>query len=261
MLRRALRLVASLGLGLGVLWIMMPFLLNSLLYFPSGHFFLDPGENRRVEWLIIDDVLRERRAEVNPKTLFVLTPPEFVQAQESPMLVVDPDVSVIHDPAGRPAFYLVRLAYTPDADSIFAALREERRQLVDDTVTIDGTAVGLRHPKLDDGTIADAFDGNLRTLARTLDGNPTDLTFSFAAARPVRGVRLSLWSDHYDIDLRATRADGDITVARAEHNTEGSLETFDVLFDDVIADVVRLHLHIAKRGDVHVHMREIEILE
>ena len=73
-----------------------------------GEFFLDPGERRRVEWMVIDDVLRERRAEVNPATLFVLTPPEFVQAQESPKLVVGPDVSVIPDPAGRPGFYLVR---------------------------------------------------------------------------------------------------------------------------------------------------------
>ena len=44
MLRRVLRLLASVALILGVLWIMMPFLLNSLLYFPSGHFFLDAGE-------------------------------------------------------------------------------------------------------------------------------------------------------------------------------------------------------------------------
>ena len=44
MLRRALRPLASVALILGVLWIMMPFLLNSLLYFPSGHFFLEPGE-------------------------------------------------------------------------------------------------------------------------------------------------------------------------------------------------------------------------
>jgi pimeloyl-ACP methyl ester carboxylesterase len=43
MLRRALRLVGSVALVLGVLWIMMPFLLNSLLYFPSRHFFLEPG--------------------------------------------------------------------------------------------------------------------------------------------------------------------------------------------------------------------------
>jgi pimeloyl-ACP methyl ester carboxylesterase len=42
MLRRALRTVAILFLLAGVLWIMMPFLLNSLLYFPSRHFFLEP---------------------------------------------------------------------------------------------------------------------------------------------------------------------------------------------------------------------------
>ena len=28
-----------------------------------------------------------------------------------------------------------------------------------------------------------------------------------------------------------------------------------------ILDVVRLDLHIGKRGDVHIHMREIEILD
>ena len=226
-----------------------------------GEFFLDPDERRRVEWMVIDDVLRERRAEVNPATLFVLTPPEFVQAQESPKLVVGPDVSVIPDPAGRPGFYLVRLAYMPDADSMFAVEREERRQLVDGVVTIDGTTVGVRHPKLDQGTIAEAFDGNLRTLARTLDGNPTDLGLTFATPRTVRGVRLSLWTNHYNVNLLATRADGEFIVARGEHITEGRPDTFDVLFDDLIADVVRLDLHIAKRGDVHVHLREIEILD
>lgn len=226
-----------------------------------GDFFLDPSERRKVDWIIVDDVLRERRAEVNPATLFVLTPHEFASAMQSPKLVVDPTYDVIHNPAGRPGFYLVHLAYTADADSIFAAEREERRQLVDDTVTINGIAAGVRHPKLDMGTIAEAFDGNLRTLARTLDGNPTDLGITFSAARPVRGVRLSLWTDHYNIDLRATRTNGEVTVIRAEHITGRPPETFDVLFDDVVADVVRLDLHIAKRGDDHVHMREIEILD
>ncbi len=226
-----------------------------------GDFFLDPEERQRVQWMIINDVLRERCEEVDPATLFVLTPLEFSHAQESPKLVVDPDFDVIHDPAGEPAFYLVRLAYTHGADEIFAAELEERRQLVDGVVTIDGTTVGVRHPKLDQGTIAEAFDGNPRTLARTVDGNPTDLAISFPAARPVRGVRLSLWTDRYNIDLRATRADGGVTVVRAEHINAGRPDTFEVLFDEVIADVVRLDLHIAKRGDVHVHMREIEILE
>jgi len=40
---RVLRVLVSLGLVLGVLWIMLPFLLNSLLYFPSRQFFADPA--------------------------------------------------------------------------------------------------------------------------------------------------------------------------------------------------------------------------
>lgn len=44
MLRRVLRVLASVGVVLGGLWLMMPFLLNSLLYFPSRHLFAQPGE-------------------------------------------------------------------------------------------------------------------------------------------------------------------------------------------------------------------------
>jgi fermentation-respiration switch protein FrsA (DUF1100 family) len=43
MLRRVLRVLASAGFILGVLWIMLPFLLNSLLYFPSRQFYADPA--------------------------------------------------------------------------------------------------------------------------------------------------------------------------------------------------------------------------
>jgi len=44
MLRRVLRLLASSGLVLGVLWLMMPFLLNSLLYFPSRPLLAQPAD-------------------------------------------------------------------------------------------------------------------------------------------------------------------------------------------------------------------------
>jgi len=43
MLRRVLRVLASVVFILGVLWIMLPFLLNSLLYFPSRQFFAEPA--------------------------------------------------------------------------------------------------------------------------------------------------------------------------------------------------------------------------
>lgn len=43
MLRRVLRVLASVVFILGVLWLMLPFLLNSLLYFPSRQLFAEPA--------------------------------------------------------------------------------------------------------------------------------------------------------------------------------------------------------------------------
>jgi fermentation-respiration switch protein FrsA (DUF1100 family) len=43
MLQRVLRLLAALVLLVGVLWVMMPFLLNSLLYFPSKQILFEPS--------------------------------------------------------------------------------------------------------------------------------------------------------------------------------------------------------------------------
>jgi 4-amino-4-deoxy-L-arabinose transferase-like glycosyltransferase len=223
-------------------------------------FFLGPDTSRQFAWLVIDDVLRQRRPEVRPSTVFVLTPSEYEQAATSPKLSVTPPHTVILDPAGRPAFYFVTLAYTSEADSIFAAERHERRQLIESTVIAGGETIKIRHPKFDMGEIADAFDGDVQSLARTLDGNPTDLALVFSEPRPVGGVRLHLWTDHYNVELRSTRSDGSIIAVRAQHMTGMPPEPFDVRYDEVIPDVIGLDLHIAKRGDVHIHMREIEIL-
>ena len=225
-----------------------------------GEFFFSPAELGKIRWAILEDILRQRFIDVLPTTAFVLTPDEFSQAQQSEKLQVDPDHSVVSTPDGRPGFYIVRLAYTPEADALFAAEREERRRLIDNEVDIAGGTARIRHPKLDQGKISNAFDGDFITLARTLDANPTDLEISFSNARPVSGLRLHLWVDFYNITLRATRRDGERATVRAQHITRIEGESFEIHFDEVIQDVVRLDLHIAKRGDVHIHLREIEIL-
>ena len=226
-----------------------------------GDFFLDGDDLRNVHWIVMDEILRDRLWEVQPTTLFVLTPHEFARAQESPKLLIEDDFSVIPDPAGQPGFYLVRLAYTTEADALFAAEREQRRQLADAIVTIDGARVKVRHPKLDKGGIGNAFDGDTRSLARTLDGNPTTLVLSFPEPRSVTGVRFHLWTDHYNVDIRATRSNGEVVVVRGDYITGMPPEAFEVLFDDAIPDVMQLKFHVAKPGDVHIHMREIEILD
>ncbi len=224
------------------------------------NFFLQPGDHWRVYWGVIDDVLRERWAAVTPTTTFVFTPHEYERARTSPKLEVDPEITIIDDPSGEPAFYLVRLAYAPNIDSILVAEAVKRRQLITDTITIDGQQVEIRHPKTDMGAIADAFDGNLRSLARTLDANPTKIEIRFPTARPVSGVRLHLWTDHYRVRMRAFHDGREIGGVTRRAVSGQPPEPFEVLFDEPLPVLNELTLSIAKRGDVHVHLREIEIL-
>ena len=51
-----------------------------------GEFFLDPDDLQRVDWIVMDDILRERIVEAQPTTVFVLTPRGFEQTGEIEIL-------------------------------------------------------------------------------------------------------------------------------------------------------------------------------
>jgi hypothetical protein len=224
-------------------------------------FFLTSDERRFVEWGDIDSVLRERRGDVAPTTAFILTPEEFERALTSPKLDIHKGFSTIADPSGKPGFYIVRLSYTEAADAIFAAERAERRKLVNGLVTIGGLDVPLEHPKLDHGEIQFAFDGDLKTLARTLDANPARLTLGFPGGRSLAGVRFHLWTEHYLIKVKAVRADGEVVELTRGALTGLPPEPVELRFARAVEGVVRLELEIRKEGDEHIHLREIELLE
>jgi hypothetical protein len=225
-----------------------------------GDFFLSREERERITWGVIDDVLRERRPEVDRATTFVLTPAEFERALASPKLQVDPAWTEIPNPAAQPGFYLVRLAYAPEADAILEAEREERRRLIDGTVTIGGAEVHIRHPRLDMGEIKAAFDSDLRSLARTLDANPTRLELSFPSPRPLSELRLHLWSDEYHAELTVVRSDGSLhtEAVQADRRLDDGPVTFRLA--EPIPDARFLRVTIVKPGDPHMHLREIEVL-
>ncbi|HSM50203.1 MAG TPA: hypothetical protein VLA75_02240, partial [Thermoanaerobaculia bacterium] len=225
-----------------------------------GDFFLSAEQNTRIGWGVLDDVLRDRRHEVAPTTSFALTPAEFARAQASPKLRVEPGWTVIPDPAGNPGFLIARLAYTPEADELFEVERAERRRPVEGTVMIDGAPVGIRHPRLDLGVIGDAFDGDLGSLARTLDANPGRLELRFPGPRPVRELRLHLWAERYHVRVRATRADGTIVSETVQADLRLEPGPLTLRLPEPLSDVLELDLTIAKAGDVHLHLREIEIL-
>ncbi len=226
-----------------------------------GEFFLDEEERQRFSWGTLEDVVRSRSPLVEPNTVFILTAEEFEHARESPKLRIDPSFEIIPNPAGQPAFVIARLAYTDDADALFQAEAMVRRQMVDSVVVIGGVEVAVRHPKLDMGEISDAFDGNPRSIARTLDAQSTLLVLRFANPRPVAGVRLHLWTEVYRIRLQVVRSNGEEVSVTGSADTRADGSPFELLLSERVEDADHLRLTITKRGDVHVHMREIEILD
>jgi hypothetical protein len=79
---------------------------------------------------------------------------------------------VVPYPDGTPGFYLARLQYAPDADQIFAAEQEARRQLVESEVTLDSKPMRMRYSQTDMGLPEQIFDGDKFTLIRGLEANP-----------------------------------------------------------------------------------------
>jgi hypothetical protein len=132
--------------------------------------------------------------------------------------------------------------------------------MVGSTVDHKGTTIALRHPRLDKGEIADAFDGDTQSLARTLDSNPARLEFSFPDTRPVSGIRLHLWTDHYTVEITARRKDGTEVVASSRARGSEFGPAIEVHFPEPVTDVALLTVVIRKIGDVHMHLREVEIV-
>jgi hypothetical protein len=156
-------------------------------------FFLSQKERERVRMAAVNAYTLRMRP-VAPEELFVMTPEEFASAKQSGKFVFQAPERVIPYPDGRPGFYFVRLQYAPDAESVFAAEREARRQLLEEAVPLGGEIVTVRHSQLDMGTLPSLFDGRTDTLIRGAEANPFLLEVQFPTPRVVATVRVTLGS-------------------------------------------------------------------
>lgn len=134
----------------------------------------------------------EKKLPLDENTIFVMTSDEYQRAQTSPKFK-DVDVQeTIKYPDGRDGFYIAHLAYADNVDEIFAAEREALLQPVTDTVEMGGETIQVAHTKFDMGTAQAMFDGDLLTVARTVEANPGRYDFRFPSPRTLHGLTLYL---------------------------------------------------------------------
>jgi hypothetical protein len=224
-------------------------------------FFLEHEDRQRVRMDSIETYLF-RQQPLTPDMLFVMTPSEFQKAGESPKIIVADVEKVIPYPNGMPGFYLTRLAYTPEAEAIFAAEKEERSIPVEQIFDINGEEIRFIHSRTDMGEIPYMFDENEFTLIRGLEANPFKLEMYFTGARQIDGLEFSLGSANLEITVSLYETTDSQPVVYKTLKEEGKM-LVNLNFDRGPQAIAWMRVELLDRhsGDsANVHIWELHLL-
>lgn len=134
-----------------------------------ARFFL--GDPLPIEMASIESYTNQHRV-LNKNHLFVMTPEEYQRTVASRKFKNIEIERIIPYPDGTAGFYFVRLLYVDEIDAILMEEKEQRSQLREASLSINGHPAQVKFSYLDMGNIQHVFDGNDQTLARTMEANP-----------------------------------------------------------------------------------------
>jgi 4-amino-4-deoxy-L-arabinose transferase-like glycosyltransferase len=194
---------------------------------------------------------------LDASSLFVMTPDEYQTAITSGKFTDIQIEQILPYPNEQPGFYFARLRYVDNIDQILAAERDARKQLQEADILVDGQPVKILYSLLDMGDIQSAWDGNLDTVARTLEANPFVMELTFPTSRPISGLSIKIGATQARVTARLYTEPGAQPVEYSSVLT-GSVEepTATMVFGAATpAQVLRLEindLHQSEPGNVHV---------
>jgi hypothetical protein len=225
-------------------------------------FFIPKTDEPRVNTSTLEP-FQLARQEIGPDWTFVLTAEEHAAARQDGKLILQPPHLVLLYPNGQPGFYFVRLAYSPDFESILEAERQVRRQLVDGQAELLGQTVQVRHSPIDLGGPQDLFDGRKETLMRGVEANPLVLELTFPQPVELSAVRLHGWSPNIELTAALTGPSGEVQTFSAEFRQDHPDPLVELLLDGGphLVQVLRLEIGNLGAGEVaKVHIREISLI-
>lgn len=197
-------------------------------------------------------------------TLFILTDDEYNRASTSSKFTALRVERTLPYPDGRDGFYFTRMRYVDNIEAIFAAEAEARRIPEEADLLVDGSQVHVQYSRLDMGTINNIFDGDLRSLIRSLEANPLRVTITFQQPRPLRGLDLHIGGGATTLDILVT-PDGETTprtfnMVIDEHP---DLRTITIDFGEQL-EVQQLEIRVKNTYNTepdHVHLWEVMLRE
>jgi hypothetical protein len=214
-----------------------------------------------IEMGSIDGYIFERRS-LDENTLFVMTPEEYQMTVDSGKFTDLRVEQTLPYPNGKPGFYFVRLRYVDNIDQILAAEREARRALRSDVINLDGQMVPMRYSMLDMGEASQMFDGNVNTVARTLEANPAVIELDFPEPRSISKISTIIGSTEAEVKAMLY-PNPDSTPVEFAEVLQGTFDHPKVTLDfgeTVQASRLRLEIHDIHQGEPgHIHIWEIEL--
>ena len=177
-----------------------------------------------------DELLAERTNSLEG-ALLILTREDYQRVVESGKFAEVSVEKTLPLPDGTPGFYLARMAYSAQADALFAAERVAENRMLAEEILVGGRRVVVRHTPFEAGSLADLFDGDPDTTVLTSGANPAVIEFDFGEV--VRVTGLTLTADMRDLGLTFQGFAEGLQPARyeAEFKNRGTDPLLDITFD------------------------------
>jgi len=208
----------------------------------------------------IDGHLIERKP-LEENTVFVMIPDDYNKTISSGKFK---DINIdktLPYPDGQTGFYFIRLRYVDNVDEIFSAEKVARSALQQAEVMIDGDPVQVQFSMLDMGSIDLVFDGDEKTVARTLEANPFVIELIFPEEHQFSGYKMVLGSaDSRVTAILYSTEGGQPAQSVADFDGSPSSPELDVNFGQTIpAQKVQFEVFQPYTGvPSNVHVWEIE---
>jgi len=222
-----------------------------------GRFFL--GDPLPVQFNSINSYI-SNLLPIDEKTLFVLTPEEVDNLQKSGKFKPPVISSILDWPDGRPGFYFLKLAYVDNAKAIFEQEAIELRKPMQDVVSLFGQEVPVEFSRIDMAKIVSAFDGDERTLTRTLQANPFVIKLAFPNPVKISEVITTIGSPATQITVTVKRPDGSqVEYQAAVEQLSQNIRQLPVIFGktEEVSTLTISILSIDEKEPTHVHVWEI----
>ncbi len=224
-----------------------------------GRFFL--GDPLPVQFSSINSFL-SNLLPIDEQTLFVLTPEEVDNLQKSGKFKPPVILKILDWPDGRPGFYFLKLDYVDNAAAIFEQEAIELRKPMTDIVSLLGQQVPVEFSRIDMAEISSAFDGDERSLTRTLQANPFVIKLDFPVPVKISEVITTVGSPATQISVSITRPDGSqVEYQAAVEQLSQSIRQVPVAFgkpEEVSTLSINI-LSIDEQEPTHVHVWEISL--